>query len=80
MAPAKARISRSLSKSRHFGISEDHRFAAAVRQTGGRILEGHCPRQPEGFLGADIGGHAHAADCRPTGNVVDGDDRLEADG
>ena len=65
---------------RHLGIGEDHRFAAAVRQSGNGILEGHRPRQPEGFLGADIGRHAHAADRRPAGDVVDRDDRLETDG
>jgi hypothetical protein len=41
---------------RHFGISTDHPLGAAVWRTGCGILEGHCPGQPEGFLGADIGG------------------------
>jgi len=51
-----------------------------MRQAGSGILESHCPRQPEGFLSADIGSHAHAADGRPAGDVVDRDDRLEPDG
>jgi hypothetical protein len=65
---------------RHLGIREDHRFAAAVRQPGRSILEGHRPCQPEGFLGADVWGHPHAADRRPAGDVVDRDDRLQTDG
>jgi hypothetical protein len=64
---------------RHLGVCKDHRFAAAMRQTGGSALEGHCPRQPEGFLGADIGGHAHAADRRSASDIVDRDYRSETD-
>jgi hypothetical protein len=75
IAAAKARISCSLQ--RHLG--KNHRFATAVRQTGRGILEGHRPRQSEGFLGADVGRHLHAADRRSAGDVVDGDHRFEAD-
>ena len=64
---------------RHFGVGEDHRFAAAMGQTGRGILKGHCSRQPEGFLAADIGRHPNPADRRPAGDIVDRDHRLQAD-
>jgi hypothetical protein len=49
-----------------------------VRQTGRGILEGHCSRQPEGFLAADIGCHPNPADRRIADDIVDRDHRLEA--
>ena len=69
-----------LGREGHLGIGKYHRFAAAVRQLGRGILEGHRPGQPEGFLGADIVRYAHATDCRPAGDLVDCDDSLEPDG
>ena len=68
-----------LSLGRHARIAEDHRLAAAVRQAGGGVLPGHRAREPEAFLDRDIGRHAHAADRRTAGGVVDDDDRLQAD-
>ena len=62
---------------RHLGVGKDHRFAA-MRQTGRGILKGHCPRQSESFLGADIGRHPNPADSRPAGDIVDRDDFFEA--
>jgi hypothetical protein len=62
---------------RHFGVGKDHRFAAAVRQTGRGILEGHRSRQPEGFLGADIWRHPDPADRRPAADIVNRNHRLE---
>jgi hypothetical protein len=79
IAAAKARISRSLSRGGILGSAKINQFAAAVRQSGRGVLEGHRPRQAEGFFGADIRRHAHAADRWPAGNVVDRDDCLEAD-
>jgi hypothetical protein len=64
---------------RHFGVGKDHRFAAPMRQTGRGILEGHCSRQSEGFIGADIGRHPNPADRRTAGDIVDRDHRFEAD-
>jgi hypothetical protein len=64
----------------HLGIGKDHRLAAAMRQASISILKGHRSRQPEGFLGTNIGRHAHGADCRSAGDVVDRDHRLKPDG
>src|SRR6516162_1757997 len=61
----------------HFGVSKDHRFAAAVRQTRGSILQRHRARQPKSFLGADIGRHAHTSDSWSAGDIVDCNHRLE---
>jgi hypothetical protein len=83
IAAAKARISGEgpnqplFVGQRHFGVGKDHRFAAPVRQTGRGILKGHCSRQSEGFLGADIGRHPNPADRRPASDIVDRDHRLE---
>jgi hypothetical protein len=62
---------------RHLGVAKNHRFAAAMRQAGRGVLEGHRPRQSERFLGTDIGRHPNATDRRPAGDVVDHDHRLE---
>src|SRR5262245_34522473 len=59
-----------LLRHRHFGIADDHRFSTAMRQSCCRIFQSHRPRQPKGFFGADIGGHADPADGWPTSDIV----------
>jgi len=66
----------------HFGVADDHRLAATHVEAGQCILVGHRPAQPQRIgqrlVGAGVGAHAHAAQGRAEGGVVDGDDRLQA--
>ncbi|KAG1438791.1 hypothetical protein G6F57_019695 [Rhizopus arrhizus] len=65
----------------HLGVADDHRLAATDIEAGQRILVGHRPAQPQHvgqrLVGAGVGAHAHAAQGRAQGGVVDGDDRLQ---
>jgi hypothetical protein len=61
------------------GIGDDARLAAAVGQAGGRVLQGHGPREARDLLDRDVRGHAHAADGGPARHVVDDDHGLEPD-
>jgi hypothetical protein len=60
-------------------VAEEHDLAAAVRQARGGVLEGHRPCQPQAFLHGDVRGHAHTADGRSLGDIVDNQHRLQAD-
>jgi hypothetical protein len=64
---------------RHAGLTEEHGFAAAVREAGRRVLQRHRTSQPGALLGADIGSQAQAADRGPAGNVVDDEHALETE-
>ncbi len=63
---------------RHGGVGGDHRLAATVAEPGGSVLDGHGSRQAEALFCRHVGGHAHAADRRARGDVVDHDRRSEA--
>ncbi len=54
----------------HLRVTVDHRFAAAMAEAGGGVLEGHRAGEAERLLGADVGRHADAADGRAAGDVV----------
>ncbi len=65
-----------------FGVADDHRLAATDVEAGQCILVGHRPAQAQRIgqrlVGAGVRTHAHAAQGRAKGGVVDGDDRLQA--
>lgn len=64
---------------RHERIGRDDRLAAAMWQIRCRGLEGHGTGETKGLFRSHIGRHPDAADSGPQSDVVDGDDRLEAD-
>ena len=49
---------------RHPRVAAQHRLAAAVGETGGRVLQGHRARETETLRGGDVRGHAQASDRR----------------
>ena len=63
-------------------VADDDRLAAADVQPGQRVLVGHGAAQPQhvaqGVVAVGVGAHAHAAQGRAQGGVVDGDDRFQA--
>ena len=62
---------------RHFRVAVEHQLAAAVGEPGCSVFIGHRARQAHAFFGADVGCHAHAADRRALGDVVDHEHGLE---
>ena len=63
------------------GVADDHRLAAAVVQTGERVLARHGAREPQhvgqGEVHAGVGVEAGAPEARAQGRVVQGDDRAQ---